>query len=464
MRGSAALLIILASCAGSGGAIDDASGTAAGAVRTVAPLPRHLISPLAEHHEHVLSPRGPQEPEQILPAVALPADLAAVLRGREALSGTSSAGQLFAPEGQIVQWGSPSRWVRGREAVGQALQGFTPGYRYVANAYSLEGGVASVSGVTARGEMPNLRFGTNFAITMRKDPLGRWQIVSEILSPRNVPAPEAGVSGDEVIAEMDDAGIGRAALISSAHTFGSPLGPLLPPEEEYARVRAENDYAASQVARFPERLFGFCAVNPLRDWAEREIERCAAKPEFVGIKLHFFTAQVDLTNAAHVERLRAVFRAANARDLALLVHILHRPTVFGAGHARIFLEEVLGAAPDVPVQLAHLSLSYDNEGGADAAIGIFADAITARDPRTRNLYFDTSASIYEATSPEEAALIIRRIRQIGTERILFGSDSGPGFPRASVAWADLRWRLALTDDELRAIADNVAPYMVRRRP
>ena len=56
-------------------------------------------------------------------------------------------------------------------------------------------------------------------------------------------------------------------------------------------------------------------------------------------------------------------------------------------------------------------------------------------------------------------LIVARIRQIGVDRILYGSDgaAGPGrSPRE--AWQSFT-ELPLSDAEIRTVAGNVAPYM-----
>ena len=61
--------------------------------------------------------------------------------------------------------------------------------------------------------------------------------------------------------------------------------------------------------------------------------------------------------------------------------------------------------------------------------------------------------------PAEAALLATRMRQIGVQRILFGSDGATGGnapPRE--AWAAFR-TLPLTEGEFRTIAMNVPPYL-----
>jgi len=44
------------------------------------------------------------------------------------------------------------------------------------------------------------------------------------------------------------------------YQFGNPNRP--PVEDEYAKVRAENDWTSEQIARYPDRLRGFCGLNP----------------------------------------------------------------------------------------------------------------------------------------------------------------------------------------------------------
>jgi predicted TIM-barrel fold metal-dependent hydrolase len=56
--------------------------------------------------------------------------------------------------------------------------------------------------------------------------------------------------------------------------------------------------------------------------------------------------------------------------------------------------------------------------------------------------------------------ITERIRQIGLDRVLYGSDATTaGGARIVQRWAELRHRLGLTDAELQDVADNVAPYL-----
>jgi hypothetical protein len=62
-------------------------------------------------------------------------------------------------------------------------------------------------------------------------------------------------------------------------------------------------------------------------------------------------------------------------------------------------------------------------------------------------------------STANPALVARRIRQVGVERVLYGSDAAVGDNlRPREGWAAFR-RLPLTDAEFQRIATNVAPYL-----
>ena len=270
-----------------------------------------------------------------------------------------------------------------------------------------------------------------------------------------------GITASELIALLDYAGIRRALVLSTAYTWGKASRTAV--ADEYEHVKAENDWTARQVARYPDRLRAFCSFNPLKPYALDELARCSKDPILHhGVKLHFGNSDVDLDNPDNVALVRKVFAAANGFGMAIVVHMrtsldLHRK--YGADQARVFLQEILAAAPDVPVQIAHLAGSGGYPPATDSALSVFTDAIAKRDPRVSNVWFDATVVVRPGTSPDELRQIAARIRQIGVERVLYGSDaagSPVSYPKAG--WAAFR-RLPLTDAEFAVIAGNLAPYM-----
>ena len=283
-----------------------------------------------------------------------------------------------------------------------------------------------------------------------------------LFSPAVVAAGETmqQITVDDLIAHLDAAGIRRAVVLSLGYILGVPNKTAA---DEYDKVKAENDWTSSQVARFPDRLIGFCSVNPLKDYAFNELARCAKDERMRrGLKLHIANSRVDYHNPEHVARLRRLFAAANGYRMAIVVHMrtsISAKIPYGADEARTFLNEIVPGAPDVPVQIAHLA----GAGGysdplVDAALAVFVDAIGKGDPRTKQLWFDVTTIASMATA-DQRTLLATRIRQLGVGRILYGSDATAGNnlpPRES--WEAFR-QLPLTADEFRTIAGNVPPYM-----
>ncbi|KFC75832.1 amidohydrolase family protein [Massilia sp. LC238] len=263
------------------------------------------------------------------------------------------------------------------------------------------------------------------------------------------------VSAQDLIPQLDAAGIERAAVLSVAYVYGQPARSLA---EEYARVRAENDWAARQAAEYPERLVALCSVDPLRDYALAELARCAASPEFGrGIKLQPASGGALLDDPQQVERLRRVFRSANARGMAIVLQLQET----GVREARLLLEQLLPHAPDVPVQVAYTGDKPGARGASPqlAALAVLADAAARRDPRMRHVWVDVTAFARPGLTAADARRLVRRLRQVGMERVLYGSDTEIGMDvRPREAWAAFR-SLPLTDAEAARVANNVMSYL-----
>jgi len=270
-----------------------------------------------------------------------------------------------------------------------------------------------------------------------------------------------GITASDVIALLDLAGIQRALVLSVAYTWGK--ASRAPVENEYEHVKAENDWTARQVAKYPGRLRAFCSFNPLKPYALEELARCSRDPQLrFGLKLHFGNSDVDLDNPENVAQVRKVFEAANAFRMPIVVHMhtsIDLKRNYGAAEARVFLDQLLPAAPDVPVQIAHLAGSGGYDAATDSALSVFVDAIARHDARMKNVWFDVAVVVRPDVVADVLRQVATRIRQIGVERVLCGSDAAASpltYPTAG--WAAFR-RLPLTDAEFRVIANNVAPYM-----
>lgn len=271
------------------------------------------------------------------------------------------------------------------------------------------------------------------------------------------------VTAQDIIRLLDTAGIKRAVLLSTAYSYGRPERE---PQDEYAKVKAENDWVGAQAALFPKRFRAFCSFNPLKDYALDELERCAKDPNLRhGIKLHFGNSDAQMEIPEHFEKLKKVFQAANKQRMAIVVHMrvsISKKRPYGPEQARLFLE-LLSFAPDIPVQIAHMAGAGPgfNDPSSHSVLEVLADAVAKNDRRTRKLWFDVTTIAVPGNSAEISALLVKRIRQIGVNRILYGSDAAVGsnpnlLPRE--AWAAFR-RLELSKKEIKTIAKNVAPYL-----
>jgi uncharacterized protein len=308
--------------------------------------------------------------------------------------------------------------------------------------------------------------------------LGTILRIQEVMEQPAVASENSTATVEDLLLAMDGAGVERAAVLSAAYMFGIPELDLA---DAGHLARAENDHVAAQIARYPARLVGFCSVNPLATWALAEIARCATLAGMVGLKLHLANSDVDLRNEEHVQRLGEVFGRANDLGLALAVHVRTRNPQFGRTDAEIVETALLSRTPDVPVQLAHMTGGGGYDGGTDAALAFFSERL--RDPGSglgNRLFFDLSFSaipltlLPEAVRADPAVLaqidaahgaLAARIRAIGVERMLYGSDwAGEDGMLTMAAHLELmRSAVPLEPEEWATIFGNVAPYMARGR-
>jgi predicted TIM-barrel fold metal-dependent hydrolase len=411
------------------------------------------IVPLIDYHRHLRSPAAAEREAQTpLPTVELPQDLARLLIDRtERWNNAAGLAQLYTEHSTLLDPTGP-RWLRGRLDVSARMASFfRAAYRVTPIAWSVHGSAGHIAGYYTRGDGAASQYLGHVLLSLEQDAAGAWRIAAETPTFGSLTPPP--ITAEQLVAQFDAAGIRKGVVLSLAYWFGSPHGK--PVENEYAVVRAENDWTAAEAARFPDRLVAFCSFNPLKEYALEELERCAKHPHLKGLKLHFANSGVDVKNPAHVERLRSVFRAANTHKLPIVVHVWVTDTTYGREHSQIFLDRVLSEAPDVVVQIAHFA--GGGSGYSDDAFAVFAEAIAANDRRTRNLYFDVTAVIEGPRPADEARRLAARMREVGLERILFGSDMAP--PPAWDMWMLFRMNMPLTEAEFRTIANNVAPYM-----
>lgn len=259
--------------------------------------------------------------------------------------------------------------------------------------------------------------------------------------------------GAALVRELDAAGIARAVVLSVAYSFGDERKRLPDPDQ---LTRNENDWTSAEVTKSAPRLIGFCSSNPLRPAALEELSRCLSLPGMVGIKIHLGNAGITLRDTAHLSRIRELFALAQRRRAPVLIHMRARGgTNYGADDARIFLDEIVARAPDIEIVIAHLGASgpgYSSQH--DEVLAVFAAAAERDDPRMKNVYVDVSSNVTAEITPAAASLVAQRVRELGVQRVLYGSDLSVPGGSVSRGWEIFRTEIPLTPAELRQIANN----------
>jgi predicted TIM-barrel fold metal-dependent hydrolase len=409
--------------------------------------------PGADHHAHLRSIANWQLVNERLPVVKLPGDLDQLLRDFErnwqAPDNKTALAAQFTDSG-LFQYADD--WLRGRAAIRMMLVGSGGPLRLRAQTFDAEQRAGHVAGAYGFYRDTAWVDQGRFLFALRRAPGAPWQIAVANLT-RTTPSPTPArdpYSAADYIAALDSAGIRRGVVLSSAYLFAAGFRDVT---DEAAKVRAENDWTAREAARYPDRLVAFCSLNPLRAYALDELANCARDPRIRGLKMHLTTAFFDFRDAAHVRKLAAVFAAANARRIPIVIHMRTMNPEYGRRDAEIFLSQVMARAPDVPVQIAHLAGWGGYPAQTDSALSVFAEAFASGDSRVKNVYFDLSA--LTGVSPSTAERIVQQVRRIGIQRMLFGIDQ-VGTP--GQAWESLT-RFPFTPDELVRIATNLAPWL-----
>ena len=169
-----------------------------------------------------------------------------------------------------------------------------------------------------------------------------------------------------------------------------------------------NDYIIDAVARYPKRIVGFCAIQPLAgDKAIAELERCA-KGGLKGIgELRPDTQGYDMGDAQFMTLIAEI---AQKYDMIVLPHSSEPVGHIYDGKGDItpkMLYRFISNFPDLKIVCAHW-------GGGLPFYALMPEVKKA----LANTYFDTAASPYLYKND-----IFATVGQVaGDNKILFGSD------------------------------------------
>ena len=238
--------------------------------------------------------------------------------------------------------------------------------------------------------------------------------------------------------------VGAAALIDAMDQQAVDKSVVFGfPWKNFATLQRHNNYILRAVAAYPDRLIGFCCLDPTHEKALSEAERCL-KGGFSGVgELAFY--QSELTPEL-LNRIDPLMTFCREKGLPVLMH-----TNEPVGHAYpgkspmtlSALYRLIMRFPENRLVLAHW-------GG-----GLFFYNLLKKEVKKvfKNVYFDTAASpfLYDASVYPIACRII------GREKILFGSD----FPLLHPNRYFAEWEASgLSEDDIRHISGRNAAVLL----
>ena len=202
-------------------------------------------------------------------------------------------------------------------------------------------------------------------------------------------------TAEELIASMDEEGIDCSIALNIGWT-------------SHELCLETNSYIMEALSRYPDRLVGFCAIQPRAgEMAIDEIERCARggmrgigemRPDIQGFDL------------GDEEIMRPVIEAAKRHRLIFLTHSSEPVGHEYMGKGKItpdILYRFICRFPQLPIVCAHW-------GGGLPFYALMPEVKTALE----DVFFDTAASPF-LYQPE----IFKHVAEIvGVKKILFGSD------------------------------------------
>lgn len=256
--------------------------------------------------------------------------------------------------------------------------------------------------------------------------------------------------------------INKGFLLSMAHLYSTQRVRNLPAVKtnEHRLVSAENDFIGRLAGQHPQRFVGFFSVNPLRDWASDELNRCRGIKGLAGLKLHFPACEIDFHNRRHMQTMQRTFRWAVSHRVPLLVHISGFERPFGDAESRVFWRDLVKPHNGLHLYVAHLGGSGGYNERSASVLNGFTKYLDEAAQRT--VYFDLSGAILAEstegigpTGAEDCQRLARHMKAVGLEHFLFASDY-PVFSPTDYK-AALQKMLPLSDAEFRTVLQNRSP-------
>lgn len=160
--------------------------------------------------------------------------------------------------------------------------------------------------------------------------------------------------------------------------------------------RLGNDQVIEAARRYPERVIGYCCINPnYPEQVAGELARCFANPSFRGIKLH---PELHGNYPLDGPNYRPVWEFAAERGVPVLSH-----SYFGGDGLDTFMR-IARDYPGAPLLLGHSGLDFGIQRTVEAVAG------------QPNVMLDLAGPLTWDGIVEEL------VAELGPERLVFGSD------------------------------------------
>ena len=245
-------------------------------------------------------------------------------------------------------------------------------------------------------------------------------------------SPKSKLAGaKEIVDSMDIEGVDKSVV------FGFPW-------RSSDLSKRHNDYILEAVDRFPERLAGFCCIDPFNKDAVPEVVRCL-EGGLSGIgEIAFYQSGID---EASQEKLKPLMEICEDKDLPVLIHTNEPVGHFYPGKTPNTLEQIYSLVR----KFSNNKIILAHWGG-----GMFFFNLLKKEvgEYLKNVYFDTAASPF-LYYPQIYQIAIQII---GKNKILFGSD----FPLLKPARYFKEFEKAgLSKDEIESICGNNAAGLLK---
>jgi predicted TIM-barrel fold metal-dependent hydrolase len=284
--------------------------------------------------------------------------------------------------------------------------------------------------------------------------------VRSLISDPDVSAAVRPINAAYLLNELDRTGVGRAFVLSTAYVNATDVrafGAGTPSAAEYRLVRDDNDFTATEAATAPTRLIPFASVNPKRDYAVDEVNRCVEQLGMRGLKLHFGNSDIRLRDRRHLERVRSVFICAAERNIPIVAHV-HNDQVegFGGHEIELLVSELIEPLPTLRLAVAHLGWGGGADRNTQGALGALVTHVGRRPHLAARVWVECSGVLLKDAfpplrplSPGEQSQIGPLIQAWGLDRLLWGSDTIPeALDQSRAVWplSEAEWQtMAKTD-------------------